>query len=153
MPRLALVPFDHHYLDLSWGWLADPEIKALTMTPDFDRADQQRFFDGLADRSDYTIWGVELDGARPIGADGLKRIDGNRAEYWGYIGDKDAWGQGLGKLMLAAIEAKAVAMGISRLYLRVASDNVRAVSLYARAGYTADDPHAGMLTMTKALGA
>ena len=104
---LRLVRYSETYLKKSWDWLQDPETKALTMTPDFARDDQRRFFDKLADRRDYRIWGVELTGEGPIGAAGLKHIDGKSAEYWGYIGEKAHWGRGLGKQMLSAIEKQA----------------------------------------------
>ena len=148
---LRLVRYSETYLEKSWDWLQDPETKALTMTPDFGRDDQRRFFDSLADRRDYRIWGVELTGEGPIGAAGLKHIDGKSAEYWGYIGEKAYWGQGLGQQILTAIEMKAAAMNIEQLYLAVDRENVRAVSLYNRSGYVADDPEASPLRMTKAL--
>jgi RimJ/RimL family protein N-acetyltransferase len=149
--KLALVPYDAVYLEKSWRWLRDPEIKTLTLTPDFDRADQRRFFDGLARRSDYLVWGVELSGQKPIGAAGLKHIRERRAEYWGYIGDKEHWGQGLGGQMLEAIEKKALELGIDQLYLTVGQVNTRAISLYLRHGFVADDPSADPQIMTKAL--
>ena len=148
---IRLRPYCENYLEKSWGWLRDPEVKTLTMTPDFDRDDQRRFFDGLAHRSDYKIWGVELAGAGPIGAAGLKNIAGGSAEYWGYIGEKSAWGQGLGKQMLAAIEAKAAAIGIDHLYLNVTRENLRAIALYERAGYVTDNPSAEILNLAKTL--
>ena len=148
---IRLTPYCEIYLEKSWTWLRDPEIKALTMTPDFDRNDQRQFFNGLADRLDYKIWGVELAGEGPIGAAGLKNIAGGSAEYWGYLGEKSAWGQGLGKQMLAAIEVEAAAMGIYQLYLNVTHDNLRAICLYERAGYVTDDPSVEILKMTKTL--
>lgn len=148
---LRLVAYSELYLKESWKWLRDPEIKALTMTPDFDREGQRRFFDSLAERIDYRIWGVELPGFGPIGAAGLKHIDRNRAEYWGYIGEKTQWGLGLGKQMLSAIEERARALGIEQLYLNVAPDNFRAVSLYRRAGYVAGGGSAETLMMTKSI--
>ena len=42
-PEVEFLPYDEAFLSLSWNWLTDPEIKALTMTPDFDRAAQARW--------------------------------------------------------------------------------------------------------------
>lgn len=150
---VRLVPYTEQFLDRSWTWLRDPEIKALTMTPDFERDDQLRFFDSLPQRHDYRIWGVELLGKGLIGAAGLKNIEGASAEYWGYIGEKEYWGRGLGRQMLAAIEDQARALEIDRLRLIVAKENRRAVTLYRHSGYAVDDsaPDAETLTMTKAL--
>lgn len=149
---LRLVRYCETYLEKSWDWLQDPETKALTMTPNFGREDQRRFFDSLAGRHDYRIWGVELAGVGPIGAAGLKHIDGKSAEYWGYIGEKAHWGRGLGKQMLSAIEKQASALAIDHLYLTVARDNVRAVSLYRSGGYIANQGLDEKLTMSKDIG-
>ena len=67
--EIEFTAYDESFLALSWDWLTDPEIKALTMTPDFDRAAQARWFESLPDRSDYLIWGVCCAG-RPIGVCG-----------------------------------------------------------------------------------
>ena len=40
---------------------------------------------------------------------GLKNVRGQLAEYWGYIGERSLWGQGLGKHLMLAIEAQALA--------------------------------------------
>lgn len=146
---IRLTEFTARFLELSWAWLSDPETKLLTMTADFDRAGQQRFFASLPNRSDYRIWGVMMSDGHPIGAAGLKHIDGSIAEYWGYIGDKDCWGQGLGAHMLGAVEQKARELGIASLYLNVAADNRRAVALYKRLGFIVVDPTASRLVMTK----
>ena len=42
--QVAFVEYTEEFLDLSWEWLNDPEIKLLTMTPDFSREDQRAFF-------------------------------------------------------------------------------------------------------------
>lgn len=148
---IRLTPFTTSFLDRSWAWLRDSEIKSLTMTPDFDRESQQRFFESLPDRHDYRIWGVTLVDGRPIGAAGLKHIDGRKAEYWGYIGEKDCWGQGLGGHLLGAIENQARSLGVRSLTLTVTAQNHRAVTLYRRSGFVATDPRADPLLMTKEL--
>ena len=43
----ALVDYNIIFLDKSWYWLNDPEIKALTMTPDFSKEDQASYFKSL----------------------------------------------------------------------------------------------------------
>jgi RimJ/RimL family protein N-acetyltransferase len=132
---VRLVPFDRRFLDRSWEWLQDEETKRLTMTPDFTRQDQQRFFDSLPTRSDYRIWGVVLAGCEPIG----------------YIGDKSLWGQGLGGEMLVAVEAEARRLGLTELVLQVATDNVRAMRAYENSGFQLAGEQAGVLVMRKTL--
>ncbi|HET8899503.1 MAG TPA: GNAT family N-acetyltransferase [Rhodanobacteraceae bacterium] len=135
MPSIKLVPYDEAYLERSWVWLNDPEIRELTMTPVFTRQQQCEFFAALDSRSDYLIWGVELISHGPIGAAGLKNHRGTLAEYWGYIGEKRFWGQGLGRAMVGAVEQRARGAGFDSLDLKVARKNLRASSLYHKLGY------------------
>ncbi len=132
---ITLAPYDKTFLDLSWDWLTDPEIKELTMTPDFSQKDQAQFFAGLEHLDDYHIWGLLLNGAKKIGACGLKNHHENRAEYWGYIGEKELWGKGLGTQVLSLVHAQARKLGLQTLYLNVAKNNSRAISLYRKFGY------------------
>lgn len=134
---LKLVPYDRDCLDKSWEWLRDPEIRALTMTPEFTREDQIRFFESLPTRQGYHVWGVVVDGA-VVGAAGLKNVRGGVAEYWGYIGERCLWGHGIGKLLMLAVEAQALAQGYATLDLQVSTANPRAMALYRKMGYEED---------------
>jgi RimJ/RimL family protein N-acetyltransferase len=131
--RLGL--YDAECLEKSWAWLQDPEVKRLTMTPEFTRAQQNAFFASLPHRNDYLIWSVLL-GTEIIGAAGLKNHRGTRAEYWGYIGEKQLWGKGLGSSLVQAVEKRAVDAGFCSLDLRVAHDNLRAIRLYEKFGFS-----------------
>ena len=135
---IVLVPYDTRFLDLSWNWLNDPEIKALTMTPAFTREQQREFYESLGARNEYRIWGIELVGEGPIGAAGLKNPRGDSIEYWGYIGDKRYWGKNLGKQILELLQAKARQRGFRELYLNVSRMNLRAISLYQKFGFVVD---------------
>lgn len=131
---LAVVPFDETFLSASAGWLQDNELAALIMTGPFDARAQAEWYASLPRRLDYKIWGVKFKG-QPIGAFGLKNISANRAEYFGYIGEKSFWGRGIGKWILDEAVAKARALSIECLTLRVAHQNGRARSLYLRFGF------------------
>lgn len=136
--KVTLVPFDIACLEKSWRWLSDPEIRELTMTPAFTREEQRRFFASLPARDDYFIWGVSLDKIGLIGAAGLKNHRGSLAEYWGYIGEREYWGKGIGRHMIAAVEEKARTLGFSELDLKVSTANKRATALYHKAGFVVD---------------
>ncbi len=136
--RISLQAYDKACLDKSWAWLGDPETSALTMTTAFTREDQTKFFEQLPLRTDYHIWGVLLDGEELIGAAGLKNHRGSCAEYWGFIGEKQYWGQGLGLGLFEAVEQKAKQLGFSDLDLKVSVANPRAISLYKKVGFLID---------------
>ncbi len=130
------MPFDIAFLDKSYGWLTDKEIKYLTMTPDITREGQHEWFDSLPSKADYKIWGVECDGV-PVGVCGLKHITTCDGEYWGYIGEKEYWGRGVGCSMMDFIESYARSLGLKSVYLNVRKDNPRAIALYLKRGFRA----------------
>jgi len=129
------VPFDERFLERSSRWLRDEEIRHLTLTPLFTRDQQLAWYASLAERSDYLIWGIEY-GGEPVGAFGLKGLDGMSGEYWGYIGNKAYWGRGIGQWMVYEAIRYARDQGLTRLYLKVAPYNARAIKLYLSAGFS-----------------
>jgi RimJ/RimL family protein N-acetyltransferase len=131
---MRVVPYSRDYLEASWEWLNDDEVRRLTMTPLFEREDQEEWYRSLDERTDYRVWGIEVDG-RPAGVLGLKNIEPPQAEYFGYLGIRELWGQGLGRHMLDEAVARARELGLSRLVLRVWTQNVRAKRLYAAYGF------------------
>jgi RimJ/RimL family protein N-acetyltransferase len=141
------VRYDERMLELSWAWLRDPDLRRLVDSAEFTREAQRAWFDSLAGRSDYLIWGVEFEGA-PIGAFGLKHVTSREAEYWGYIGEKSFWGRGVGRWMLERARAEAQCRGLSRLHLRVLRDNARAIAGYKRFGFRTDSVSEQSLLMS-----
>jgi RimJ/RimL family protein N-acetyltransferase len=137
MPKL--VEYNELFLEKSWEWLNDPEIKVLTMTPDFTKEQQVDFYKSLNGRADYWIKGIEEE-AVPIGAMGLKHINETMAEYWGYIGEKKFWGRGIGSFLLEEAIKKAKHLGLRQLYLRVDKNNTRAKQLYIKNGFRFTSP-------------
>lgn len=131
---LSLVSYNEIFLEKSWGWLNDKEIKYLTMTPDFTREEQKSFFSSLKDRKNYYIYGVNYNDI-PIGACGLKNVVNNAAELWLYIGEKDYWHKGLGKVLMHKLEKQARLIGLEKLYLKVLNENKRAIKLYNLTNY------------------
>lgn len=148
--RLEFVRFDETFLERSRSWLTDPEVKHLTMTPDFTLEEQQRWFRRLPEMSDYLIWGISCEG-EPIGALGLKHIQAGRAEYWGYIGEKNYWNSGFGQQMMGFAFKMARRLGLTELFLKVNRDNSRAIRVYERAGFTNVDSQGDVLKMSISL--
>ena len=137
MSNCEFVEYDEKFLNTSWDWLNDPDIKYLTDTPNFTRQSQQDWFKSLSTRDDYFIRGVQFDG-KPVGVVGLKKIVSNSCEYWGYIGCKEYWGRGIGKKMLAFAIEEARRRNIPLIYLHVIKDNVRAIKLYEHFEFVVD---------------
>lgn len=133
MNKIKFVSFDEIYLNKSWEWLQDEEIKFLTNTSPFTKPQQIMFYKSLP-RNDYLIWGFEVDSI-PIGVLGLKNITNRSGEYFGYIGDKKYWGRGLFKEMKLFILEKAKEHELDRIYLKVIKENERAIRAYYREGF------------------
>lgn len=131
---IKLVAYNEEYLALSGKWLRDPEIKELTQTSSFTDEQQTFFFNSLVHRDDYRIFGLEYSG-RKVGAAGLKNIIDQRAEYWGYLGEKELWGKGLGQSIIMEVFAFALSIGVSSVFLKVSPNNIRAIKLYQKVGF------------------
>ncbi|QFS45351.1 GNAT family N-acetyltransferase [Nostoc sphaeroides] len=132
--NLVAVTFDKTFLEHSWVWLQDEEIRDLTMTPNFSKEQQINWFNSLKQRYDYLIWGIQFQG-NPVGAFGIKNIRSNSGEYWGYIGNKSYWGKGIGKWMINTSIEYASKNDIECLYLRTNYQNTRAINLYLKTGF------------------
>jgi RimJ/RimL family protein N-acetyltransferase len=136
--KIQYTDYDSSFCEKSWDWLNDEEIRYLADSTLFSREDQTKWFAGLSERSDYYIRGV-LFNKIPIGSVGLKKITKVDGEYWGYIGEKEYWGQGIGKSMVSHIVDYAIMSELRTIYLNVRKDNERAMALYKRAGFLVEN--------------
>ena len=149
--KVELVPFDKRFFEKSRSWLEDEEVNHLTDTGELpSEPDRMRWFESLPSRMDYLILGVACE-EEPIGACGLKNIQGSKAEYWGYIGEKNYWGKGFGSSMLKGVEQKAKELNLNELYLKVLVENDRAIGLYRKNGYLETGKEDNRLIMAKRL--
>lgn len=136
MDKVKFVEYSETYLELSWIWLNDITIKTMTMTPNITKEKQVEWFNSLKKRNDYYIWGIECE-MNPIGAVGIKKVDfiNRKGEYFGYIGNKEYWGQGIGSKMVQFVLKRSSELGLEEVYLHVSNDNKRAIRLYEKCGF------------------
>ena len=145
--KIAFVEFDCNFLQKSFYWLSDSEVKRLTETPDITLDKQEQWFQALPQKEDYFIRGILADGV-PIGAVGIKNIRFMQGEYWGYIGEKAYWGKGIGKVMVEEmLRVAKVVFHLDMLYLKVLVGNARAISLYKSCGFIVDTTEGKNLRM------
>jgi RimJ/RimL family protein N-acetyltransferase len=140
------VDYNKIFLEKSWEWLNDTEMKKLTLTPALTKEMQQNFFDSLPKRNDYFIKGI-LCNNKPIGACGLKNLTEEEGEYWGYIGEKGYWGRGIGKEMVKFIIEFAKQKQLKNIWLRVFEKNERAYNLYTKNNFIEEDKISGVIIM------
>lgn len=148
MDGLILVDYDTSYFNLSKVWLLDNNLSHLIHAGSLPSDEERKqWFASLKSRTDYLIWGVKYCGS-PVGVCGLKKIANGQAEYWGYIGEKNLWGKGLGKTMMAEIFKKAKELELSRVYLRVRKYNPRAYKMYLKTGFVVDEENDDVYCMS-----
>lgn len=150
---IKLEEYSEVYLELSWEWLNDKDIKALTNTPQFSKESQNVWFESLKNKTNYKIWGVSYDNI-PIGVFGIKNIDTEDkvGEYWGYIGRKEYWGKGLGKqILLNLLNVAKDDLFLENIVLKVLIDNEVAINLYKKVGFNEVSRQDGLINMVKKL--
>lgn len=148
--EIKLVEYTSNFIELSWKWLNDDEIRKLTNTALFTSDEQRLWFNSLKEKTGYLIWGIELSGAK-IGACGLKNISKTDCEYWGYIGEKEYWNKGFGTQILKLMENKAIELGLKSIWLQVLLQNPAAIRLYEKNGYEVELTDATFQHMRKKL--
>jgi RimJ/RimL family protein N-acetyltransferase len=149
--EIKFVPFNRIFLDASFEWLQDKDLRDLIDAPTLTKESQELWFQGLGKRNDYHIWGVTAN-ELPVGVCGLKCVKNGKGEYWGYIGVRDYWGNGIGTMMLYFIEAFAMSIELNILELRVLKVNQRAFGIYLRNGFFVSEQLEDTTFMIKKLG-
>ena len=131
---IKVLEFDIKFLNKSWEWLNDEDLQKLIISPRISKKQQEEWFYSLKNKKNYYIKGIEYNGEK-IGVLGLKNITQNKGEYFGYIGEREYWGLGIGKFMLKYIEEYCKKIKLKKIYLKVLKNNKRAFLLYKRFGY------------------
>lgn len=91
----------------------------------------------LLARGHTDVWVAEIEGGIVGDAIVCYRHGSRRARLYSIVTDGAHAGRGIGRALLAACEAGAVARGCTRMALEVRPDNEPALRLYRGAGYTA----------------
>lgn len=148
--EIVFKEFNEVFLELSWKWLNDPEIKSLTNTSDFTKEQQRNWFTSLSNLKNYYIWGVEVDSV-PIGACGLKNCTKVGCESWMYIGEKQYWEKGIGNQIKLLIEEKAREIDKASIWTKINKGNTRSISLNKKHGYSIESETNSFVVMRKYL--
>ena len=119
----------------------DPEIKSLLggFANPASRRDLEEWLESHRKRSDEVIWAIVCQGEeRCLGHVGLYQIEpiARSADFGIMVGDKDAWGQGVGKsATIHALRYGFEQLNLNRIGLTVLATNLRAVALYRKLGF------------------
>lgn len=145
---IHLHSFDEAMLPITYEWLSDPELRLLTQSPSITTASQRQWYDRLAEKNDYFIKAV-FAGDCAIGVMGFKHICNDQAEYFGYIGEKNWRGRGVGKQMMEMAIGIAAERKWRNVTLRVLAANFIAVNLYFSVGFRIVSFDKGIFFMNK----
>jgi len=129
--RVRLRPPERKDLPQFVTWLSNPELRAYITVRYISEALEERWFERLLDK---TGGGAPL----PIGVISLMDINwrDRDAEAGVVIGDPQYWGQGYGTdAMLTLLQVGFRWYNLHRIYLRVVTDNARAVRSYEKVGF------------------
>lgn len=123
-------------------WYRDPEVARLTryQARQMTQQEIERFFQVRMLAQDALAYSIcELPTWRLIGFTTFSALDGDNGSVMFHItiGERDAWGRGLGteatRLMLGHAFER---LGLHRVGLQVFSYNLRAIRAYQKAGFT-----------------
>lgn len=131
---IELTKFDELFLELSWKWINDEEVKILIDTKPVTKQEQIIWYHSLEKRDDYKIWGIMADG-EPIGAAGFKDIKEKTAYTFWYIGEKQYWGKRYGVLLAETVTKKAISLGFTEIYGEILLENFRSLNLVFKEGW------------------
>ena len=132
-------------LDLLRSFVNDPEVMRFSNgyrpINDFQ---QERWFQEVSQATDgiwFAIDDIRQQDAKLIGACCLVGIDwiGRLAEFRIRIGERGAWGQGLGaEASRLLMRYGFMDLNLERIWLRVFASNRRAIRMYERLGFQAE---------------
>ncbi len=141
--KVRLVPLEAAHLDKSRLWVNDPEVRqgVLRILP-VTSQDQLRWYENLCDDPSRMVFAIQVNSDdRHVGNTGFYQVDAihKRAEFWMYIGEKQARGQGMGHEVLSLMLAYGFhGLNLNKVFLFVGVENQAAITLYEKAGFQTD---------------
>jgi len=128
-------------LDALYKQKNDPEIRRLLggFSRPQSKADLIDWLEYHRKRTDEVLWTIAaVDDGRCLGHVGLYKIDlvARSAEFGIMIGDREAWGAGIGrKATVFALQHAFLQENLNRVSLTVLASNERAIRLYLAVGF------------------
>ncbi len=148
--NVSIRPLQEFDAQTSYSWRNDKEVFALT-TAQYDREISHEMElawikSVLAKKDDFRC-AIEVDG-QYVGNIYLTNIDAEKAEYHIFIGDKRYWGKGIAKkassqILIYAFEK----LQLSKVFLKVKQDHIRAIRLYSNLGFVKVSENNGIVIM------
>jgi len=118
----------------------DPEVAGLLggFTTGYARADLEAWLEYHRNVANEVLWAIVDPQDACLGHVGLYEIDHRvrKAEFAIMLGDRSAWGRGIGKSVSAwVVDHGFLQLNLNRIELDVLASNPRAKALYAKLGF------------------
>ena len=144
--RIRLRPIEKDDLPRFVKWLADPEVRSyIDRHAPIGQVQEERWFDRNLISGDMQVWAIDAQPADMavgpwvhIGSCGYRDIDwrSRAGEVGLLIGARDFWNQGYGTDAMQTLVAWGFyALNLNRVWLRVFSDNPRAIRCCEKVGF------------------
>lgn len=148
--KVTIRPLEEKDAYISYKWRNDKEVFSKTLAV-YDREislemEIEWIKKVISITSDYRC-AIDAD-RQYVGNIYLTNINDRNAEYHIFIGDKKYWGKGVARE--ASIQILKYAFGdlkLSKVYLKVRQDNVKAIKLYDNLGFSKVSEYLGVDTM------
>ncbi len=117
-------------------WWRDKELLKLTSGILLHISDKEvdKYFQNIYQSKKNRHFMIILD-KRVVGHISLSKRRNDWHETQIVIGEKNYWGKGYGSKAIKLLIQKAKRLGISKIYLEVRPNNMRAISVYERCGF------------------
>lgn len=134
---------EQHDVDALHVFKNDQDLASMLtgFTRGYSRADLVAWIEFHRLSKDEVLWAITTREDRCIGHVGLYKIDHRvgQAEFAILLGDRSAWGKGLGtKCTRFAVEYAFDHLNLRRIYLEVLASNARAQHLYEKLGFVTE---------------
>jgi glycosyltransferase involved in cell wall biosynthesis/RimJ/RimL family protein N-acetyltransferase len=151
MYKVFIRPLKIDDAHISWKWRNDPKIWELTGSKPNKKITHEIEHDWiqkvLADKTTKRF-AILVDDVYVGNIQLTDIIEYNTAQYHVFIGDTNYWGKGVAKLATCQIlyYAKEV-LGLKNVFLKVRNENVSAINVYTKNGFTRVSEDDGWLNM------
>ena len=131
-------PLEKRDVDILQLWDKDPELSSLMGISIEDALKPEEWYKKISSKRNNVLLAIECGSGKLIGDIELTEIAwrSGEAELIVRIGEKDYWGKGYGRKAINGVLNMAFSqLKLKRIYLRVCSDNIRALRCYKRCGF------------------
>lgn len=137
--RIALRPMQARDLNLRYlSWLNDPVVNRYMMKHRYTFAEMVGYYETLRRDPKKNVFLAlchRITG-RPIGTATLRDVHKSTAVFGIMIGDRRAWGKGLGERATRAVSGYAFKQfRLKKIKLGVKAENVRAIHVFQKVGF------------------